>query len=225
MPASGAEKRLAVKTELKQNGRWISIDPLHEDHKVYVLQSANPQPGFGNFFISWNGSNGFTNFTHQGKQYRLLEPDNAMNPFMAGTLKQAIPVAAKQTDNNTIEVEYAVDGERILKGIWRLAPNNRHIGITLQFTPVHNGFYSLGVAAFQGSVRDSVTNIQLPPMFQYQRLSPQPILLPSGMMPQPLAIVESKTAQGLMDKLCQWYAAIRFRWSGEVRIAVPWVLP
>jgi hypothetical protein len=197
LPASGSEKRLAVKTELKQKGRWISMDPAHEDHKVYVLQSANPQPGFGNFFLSWNGSNGFTHFTHQGKQYRLLEPDNAMNPFLAGELKQAIPVAARQIDNTTIEVDYSVDGQQILKGKWRLAPNNRHIGITLSFTPAHNGFYSLGVAAFQGSIRDSVTNIQLPPMFQYQRLSPEPVLLPSGMMPQPVAIVEAKTAQGV----------------------------
>jgi hypothetical protein len=196
VPVKGDEKRLAVKTELKQKGRWVSMDASQEDHKVYVIQSANPQPTFGNFFLSWNGSNGFTHFTHQGKQYRLLEADNAMNPFVAGELKQALPVAAKQTDNNTIEVEYAVGGEKILKGIWRLAPNNRHIRITLQFTPVHNGFYSLGVAAFQSSVRDSVTNIQLPPMFQYQRLSPQPVLLPSGMMPQPVAIVETKTPQG-----------------------------
>ncbi|WP_207515633.1 hypothetical protein [Longitalea luteola] len=197
VPVKGGEQRLAVKTEIKQKNRWLSIDPLHEDHKVYVIQADNPQPGFGNFFLSWNGSHGFTHFTHQGKQYRLLEPDNAMNPFMAGVLKQAIPVTAKQVDNTTIEVEYAVEGKRIVKGKWRLAPNNRHIGITLQLTPVHNGYYSLGVAAFQGSVPDSVTNIQLPPMFQYQRLSPQPILLPSGMMPQPLAIVETKTAQGL----------------------------
>jgi hypothetical protein len=197
VPVKGGEKRLAVKTEIKQKGRWLSMDPLQEDHKVYIIQSPNPQPGFGNFFLSWNGSNGFTHFTHQGKEYRLLEPDNAMNPFMAGTLKQAIPVAAKQVNNNTIEVEYAVEGAQIVKGIWRLAPNNRHIGITLQFTPAQNGYYSLGVAAFQASVRDSVTNIQLPPMFQYQRLSPQPVLLPSGMMPQPVAIVETKTPQGL----------------------------
>lgn len=196
LPVKGDEKRLAVITEIKQKGRWVSMNALQEDHKVYVLQSANPQPTFGNFFLSWNGSNGFTHFTHQGKQFRLLEPDNAMNPFMAGELKQAIPVAAKQTDNNTIEVEYTVNGEKILKGIWRLAPNNRHIRITLQLIPAQNGFYSLGVAAFQSSVRDSVTNIQLPPMFQYQRLSPQPVLLPSGMMPQPVAIVETKTAQG-----------------------------
>ncbi len=197
LPVKSAEKRLAVKTEIKQKGRWLSMDPLQEDHKVYVLQSSNPQPGFGNFFLSWNGSNGFTHFTHQGKEYRLLEADNAMNPFMAGVLKQAMPVAAKQVNNSTIEVEYAVDGERIVKGFWRLAPNNRHLGITLELTPAHNGYYSLGVAAFQSSVRDSVSNIQLPPMFQYQRLSPQPVLLPSAMMPQPVAIVETKTPQGL----------------------------
>jgi hypothetical protein len=195
MPGSG-EKRLAVKTEVKQKGRWISMNAQQEDHKVFVIHADNPQPGFGNYFPSWNGSTGLTSFTNNGKEYTILETDNALNPFLAGVLTEAIPVAAKQVNNNTIEVTYTVSGEKLIKGIWTLAPRARYLNVSLQFKPTQSSYYSIGVAAFQSMAADSVTNIQLPPMFQYRRLSPQPVLLLSAMMPQPLAIAETKMGEG-----------------------------
>lgn len=193
------EKRLAAKTEIKQKGRWIGMDEQREDHKVYLLRSDNPQLGFGNFFPSWNGSVGLTSFTNNGKEYSILETDNTLNPFLSGRLTEAIPVSVKPVNKQTIEVNYTVAGEGVLKGWWTLTPGARHVAITLQFTPTSNGYYSMGIAAFQSMAADSVTNIQLPPMFQYRRLSPQPVLLPSGMMPQPVAITETKTGAGLFS--------------------------
>lgn len=195
--SGSSAKRLAAKTEIKQKGRWISMNEQREDHKVYIIRSDNPQPGFGNFFPSWNGSIGLTSFTNNGKEYTILETDNTMNPFLAGVLAEAIPVAARQVNNHSIEVTYTVSGEQVLKGLWTLSPGAKHITITLQYKPTKSGYYSMGVAAFQSMAADSVTNIQLPPMFQYRRLSPQPILLPSGMMPQPVAMAETKTGGGL----------------------------
>ncbi len=192
-------KRLAAKTEIKLKGRWISMDARREDHKVFIIRSDDPQPGFGNFFPSWNGSVGLTAFTNNRKEYSILETDNALNPFLAGVVTEAIPVSAKQVNNHTITVTYTVAGEQVLQGIWTLDAGAKHLTITLQYKPAKGGYYSMGVAAFQSLSADSVTNIQLPPMFQYRRLSPQPILLPSGMMPQPVAIAETKIAAGLFS--------------------------
>lgn len=200
VPVIGSnEKRLAAKTAIKQQGRWTDMNEQLEDHKVYIIRSDNPQLGFGNFFPSWNGSVGFTSFTNNGKTYSILETDNTLNPFLSGQLTEAIPVAAKQISKQTIEVDYTVGGEQLLKGWWTLTPGARHIAVKLQFKPSVNGYYSMGLAAFQSMAADSVTNIQLPPMFQYRRLSPQPILVPSGMMPQPMAIAETKTGNGLFS--------------------------
>lgn len=197
--AGSTGKRLAAKTEIKQKGRWISMDAQREDHKIFIIRSDNPQPGFGNFFPSWNGSVGLTAFTNRGKEYTILETDNTLNPFLAGILTEAIPVSVKQVNNYTVEVNYTVGGEQVLKGAWTLQPGAKHLTVTLQYKPTQGGYYSMGVAGFQSLAVDSVTNIQLPPMFQYRRLSPQPILLPSGMMPQPVAIAETKTKEGLFS--------------------------
>jgi hypothetical protein len=194
---TGAEKRLATKTAIRQKGRWIDMDEQREDHRIYIIRADNPQLSYGNFFPSWNGSIGMTAFTSNGKEYSILETDNTLNPFLAGQVTEAIPMAARQLNATTIEVNYTVGGEAILKGVWSIQPGSRHIALSLQFKPSRNGYYSMGVAAFQSMAADSVTNIQLPPMFQYKRLSPQPVLLPSGMMPQPVAIAEEKRGAGL----------------------------
>lgn len=208
IPVTGNnEKRLAAKTAIKQQGRWTTMNDQKEDHKVYIIRADNPQLGFGNFFPSWNGSVGLTSFTNNGRAYSILETDNTLNPFLSGQLTEAIPVAAKQINKQTIEVDYAVEGEQVLKGWWSLTPGARHITVKLQFKPAANGYYSMGLAAFQSMATDSVTNIQLPPMFQYKRLSPQPILLPSGMMPQPMAIAETKTGKGLFSTFVSGVAA------------------
>lgn len=200
VPATGSsEKRLVAKTEIRINGKWTGMDAQREDHKVYIIRSKNPQLGFGNFFPSWNGSVGLTSFNNNGKDYSILETDNSLNPFFAGQVTEAIPVAAKQVNKYTIEVSYAVGGSATLQGRWSITPGAKHVTVSLQFKPAQDGYYSMGVAAFQSMAVDSITSIQLPPMFQYQRLSPQPVMLPSGMMPQPLAIAETKKDAGLFS--------------------------
>jgi hypothetical protein len=193
----GDEKRLAAQSAVSSNGHWVSMNEKAEDHKIYLLHSENPQLTFGSFFPSWNGSTGFTSFTHQSKQYTILEPDNAMNPFMAGILVEAIPVAARKINDTSIAVTYTTGNGQTLTGTWTLPKQANHFLVTLQYKAPENGYYSLGVAAFQGIAPEQVTNIQLPPMFQYRRLSSQPVLLPSGMMPQPVAIAETKLTSGL----------------------------
>ncbi len=115
-----------------------------------------------------------------------------MNPFMAGDLSEAIPVEAKKINNNRIDVRYLTrDGSSII-GEWSIGKNSAHISVKLQATVARSGYYSIGLAAFQGIAPDKITNIQLPPMFQYKRLSPKAVMLPSAMMQQPLAIAETK---------------------------------
>ncbi|WP_315817138.1 hypothetical protein [Paraflavitalea speifideaquila] len=160
---SATEKRLATKTAIRQKGHWIDMNEQREDHRIYIIRADNPQLSFGNFFPSWNGSIGLTSFTNSGKEYSILETDNTLNPFLAGQVTEAIPVAARQINNNSIEVKYTVGGEQVLKGVWTIQPGDRHISLLLQFKPVRNGYYSMGVAAFQSIAVDSASNIQLPP--------------------------------------------------------------
>jgi hypothetical protein len=205
--AANGEKQLAAQSEVSAKGQWISMNVKAADHKIYLLRADNPQLSFGSFFPSWNGSTGFTSFTHQSKQYAILEPENAMNPFMAGILAEAIPVAVSKINDTALAVTYTTGNGQELTGLWTLPRHASHLLVTLQYKVPQNGYYSFGVAAFQSMAPEQATNIQLPPMFQYKRISPQPVLLPSGMMPQPVAIAETKSGSGLFSSFVSATAA------------------
>ncbi|MGZ7263511.1 hypothetical protein ACXWQS_09330, partial [Streptococcus pyogenes] len=89
-------KRLIAKTDIKQGDEWINMNAFYEDHKIYLLNAQSPELNYGTFFPSWNGSKGISYFTANEQQVSILEPGNAMNPFLAGNLSEAVPVAAKK---------------------------------------------------------------------------------------------------------------------------------
>lgn len=188
---------IVAKTMIEENGEWISLNRFNEDHKVYLLSSQDPSLTFGNFFPSWNGSKAISSFEHDGKKIELQEPKDLLNPFMAGDLSEAIPVEVKKISNNRIDVKYITSDGSVITGIWSVEKNSAHILVKLKCQAARSGYYSIGLAAFQPVTSDKITNVQLPPMFQYKRLSPGPVMEVSGMMQQPLAIAETKRGNSL----------------------------
>ncbi|MGY0035790.1 hypothetical protein [Pedobacter sp. NJ-S-72] len=78
-----------------------------------------------------------------------------------------------------------------LKGFGNLLkPGTSHYELNLEYSAKEEGLYSFVVSAFQDVPEQGVKNVQLPPMFNYQRLPTDPIMVPGAMTPQPLAIVE-----------------------------------
>lgn len=190
------ETRLVSQTFYKQQGTWNNINAVNEENRVFVLAAEQPQIGFGNFFPSWNNSLGYSRFTVKGKEYEALEGDNGKDPFMAGKLQECIPVAVKKISDTILDVTYqAADGQQI-QAKWLLSPQASHVKLTLQLTAKKTAYYSMVVTALQSIANGSVNSIQLPPMFQYQRIPAKPVMLPSAMMPQPLAMVEAKGTAG-----------------------------
>ncbi|WEK37691.1 MAG: hypothetical protein P0Y53_09270 [Candidatus Pseudobacter hemicellulosilyticus] len=187
-------KGLGAKAEYRLNGKWTSMNALLEDHKIYLLSADTPAINFGSFFPSWNGSKATRFFTLNGQRYTMQQPEDLLNPFAAGELSEAIPYAVEKTDNNTLAVSYITEDGTQLTGEW--AVQGRHLTVQLTFEAARTAFYSLGIAAFQGVDTSAVSNILLPPMFQYRRFSPEPVLLVSSMMQQAVAIAESSVAAG-----------------------------
>ena len=194
--ALSSNKKIVAKTDIKKNGEWINMNPYGEDHKIYVISADDPQLSYGTFFPSWNNTKGSSLINVEGKSYRVVDADNLLNPFFSGTVHEAIAIAAKNLNSNTIEVSYQTATGLKFTGIWSINKNTNHILIKLNCKAPKAGYYSFGVAAFQSLPADKVTNVEMPPMFQYKRLSPQPKMLTSAMMPQPLAIVETNLPSG-----------------------------
>lgn len=184
-------KSIAAKTEFYINGSWKSINPVYEDHKVYLLSAQKPDLTFGAFFPGWNGTKAVSYFMHDNKKIELQDSDDLLNPFMAGDLSEAIPVDAVKRGNNAIEVKYLTRDGSIITGTWTITPGTSHVSVKLICKAAKSGYYSMALAAFQEMPWVEVTNIQLPPMFQYRRISNKPVMLLSAMMQQPLAIAET----------------------------------
>lgn len=183
-----AAGKIIAGSGIRKDHQW-----LHGNgHKIFLLTAKEPQISFGSFFPSWNGTKASGTFRSRGKNFSVLAPESLTNPYLAGTLQECMPDAVKQINSGALEVTYQTAGGQSVKGTWQLDPGSNHLLLTLTYIPKEAGCVSFVVAAFESANKEDVAAIQAPPMFQYQRIPDHPVVLPSAMMPQPLAIMETK---------------------------------
>ena len=194
-----ANQRIVAKTDVKKDGTWISMNPYAEDHKIYLMSAEDPQLTFGTFFPSWTNTRGSSTVNVNGKTYKVVDAESVLNPFSAGAIDEAVAIDAKAVNSSTIEVKYQTTNGEAVTGTWTIDKKTNYITIKLKYKATKKSYYSLAVAAFQSLPVEQVTNVQMPPMFQYKRLSPQAKMLTSAMMQQPLAIVETNLPSGLFS--------------------------
>lgn len=193
--AGAAGNALACRTEINVGGVWRRYYSNTEDHKVFLLTSEDSPMDNDKFYPSWKNAIACSTFTFNGKEYSVQADEDFMNPFVSGELSEAIPVSAERK-GDSIEVVYITKNGSPVTGRWSLPEKGTHIEVELSCTAAVSGMYSLGVAAFQPVPESSVSNVLMPPMFQFKRFPASPVMMLSSMMQQPLAIVESGTALG-----------------------------
>lgn len=194
--AGANNQAIACRTEIKMKGVWRRFLSTVEDHKVFLITSEESPVDNDKFFPSWKNAVSKSTFTVNGKEYTVQSDDAYLNPYVAGVLSEAIPVKATNKGKNNIEVHYITKNGSTITGIWTLPSEGNHIEVSLACLPATDGMYSMGLAAFQPVPKSNMSNLLLPPMFQYKRVSPQPVMMLSSMMQQPLAIAESTTSLG-----------------------------
>lgn len=190
---------IACQMEIRANGLWRRFNSDVEDNKVFLITAEQSPVDNDKFFPGWKNSVAKSSFTMNGKEYTAQSEDDYLNPYVAGSLSEAIPVKAVKKGDRSIEVLYMTKNGSSITGYWTLPSTGNHIEVRLICHPATAGMYSMGLSAFQPIPGANVNNILLPPMFQYKRLSPQPVMMLSSMMQQPLAIAESKTTLGVMS--------------------------
>lgn len=181
---------LMMRTAIKHNGAWQYLDASVEENRIVLLSSGDPQITFGGFIPGWNGSLGYSRFSCKGKTYTVMLPENLGNPFLSGKFTAFRPAAVEKEGAGKLSVTYRSEDGQTIKGHWILRPGQRHLQLNLAYTAPQEAYYSIAVGALQGVKENKVAGIQLPPMYQYQRIPQQPVLLPSALMPQPLAMME-----------------------------------
>ncbi|WP_199756954.1 hypothetical protein [Pedobacter sp. KBW06] len=182
--------QIVATTAIFQDKRWATLKAGIEENRIFLLSAKKSQIEFGAYFASWKNSVSLTEFVVKGKTYKPMDQNGAKNPFLSGEISACHPSAVKQVSPEELWVTYLTDQGQEVKGIWKLKPGASHYELSLSYSAKEPGFYSFVVSAFQDVAEQEVTQVQLPPMFNYKRLPTDPILIPGAMTPQPLAIVE-----------------------------------
>lgn len=182
---------IAIKTELKNKGLRNYATDI-EDNKVFLIKSDDNSINYDKFYPSWNEINFKREFEFKGEIYNVSCEEDNLNPFMSGQLSEAIPVSVTKTSNNEIDVSYITKNNSSITGVWSLSGDSENINVNLICTPSESGMYSVGIEAFHPIQKNEVSNVLMPPMFQFKRIPDYPLALLSSMMTQPLAIVESE---------------------------------
>lgn len=177
-------KALGCVMEAKTDGKWHPFISSMEDNKVFVITCPDRvrRPSYKSYYPAW----------------RTAGDSLSTNPYLSGAMCEAVPVKARNAGKNIIEVDYVTSGGHSVRGVWTLAKDALSASLRIDFTPSRTGCYSIGVMGLHAAHPSSVTNVLLPPMYQYGRIQPRPEMLLSAMMPAPVAMVEAECGGGRM---------------------------
>lgn len=186
--------RIITKIEVNSGGNWISLDSRMEDCRIFLITADNTSISYGNYLPSWTSAQNSKYIVVNGVKYNVIEKDDAMNPYNAGDVICAVPRKIISVSDSSILLGYTLPGDDTLTASWKIKHGAAHVDLDVLYRPKKNGYYSLAVEAFQGIDSSLVSNVQLPPLYQYQRVPDKPTLIPLAMSPQPLSIVEIRNA-------------------------------
>ncbi|MGC4232313.1 MAG: hypothetical protein QM594_04975, partial [Niabella sp.] len=190
--SKGNAINLTQKIEVKSKNSWKSLDARTEDCQLFLLKSSDPGVSFSSFYPSWRGTSAVNSFVVKGKTYQTADAVGAQNPFLAGAIFLSRIVKVNKTTDETLEVTYRLDNAEEITSEWRLKQNERHLHVRFNYKVPESAFYSFSLSAFQGIEKSKVANVQLPPMYQYQRVPEKQNLIPLALTPMPVSIVETK---------------------------------
>ncbi len=215
------DKAILCKTEIKVKGKWVQYLNKQEDHKLLLIKADDNVISYPDFFPAWNKSLLKQTFQYEGRSLTVQDGQDRMNPYGAGQISEAIPMAVKTIDDNTIEVQYLTKDRSSIVGYWQLPAKGSYIETSFVSQLAEDGMYSLSLAAFQGIEDAKVSNVLSPPMFQYKRIPAKPQMLLSNMMQQPLSIVEMGTDKDKMSSfICADLSSFTNDWGSSDYAAI-----
>mgnify|MGYP006281041707 FL=1 len=154
----------------------------------------------------------------RGETYQVL-PSDLDNPFRAGSATLLVPRSCRQVSPRKVEVTY--EGKRDFRAtaVWQLpadADDASDIRVELDLKAPRDGYYSVGVTAPRGWHHEKVEAVQLPPIYQFQRVPDRPRMIMSSVTSHPLSLAQGALKEGSDDSVCVAMCAepesIDFRW-------------
>lgn len=191
---AGAESRITKTAEIRLgDGSWAPLPQFGAGEKLFVLHAAESGlmfPPAKPIHPAWSPKVRTIKVTVGGKAYDV-HPGATDNPFEAAESEPLEPRTARQVAPGEVEVGYVTPQGLEATGRWTLAPGAHDVRFSLTLTPPREGYYSIGLCAFAGMSREAVRFVELPPLFQFQRLPESPVLVSTAVTPQPYALMQA----------------------------------
>jgi hypothetical protein len=156
--------------------------------ELLVIRRTDPGVSFDAYFPSWQ-TDAQTEWLLAGR--RLRRPADARDPFVAGSVGRLHPVAARPLGKDAAELVYRGDDGLEARAIWRLPARGFSARMEVSMKTPEAGCYSFAFGTGRPVARGQVTAVQLPPLYQFQRLPDSPQMITSSETPHPFALVET----------------------------------
>lgn len=169
-----------------------STGPARADagaEELLVIRRPDPGVSFDAYFPSWQ-TDAETEWSLAGR--RLRRPADARDPFVAGSVGRLHPVAARALGQDAVELVYRGDDGQEARAIWRLPARGFSARMEVSMKTPSAGCYSFAFGAGRPVARDRIAAVQLPPLYQFQRVPDSPQMITSSETPHPFALLEAE---------------------------------
>ncbi len=191
--ATVVTRQLAVRV----GDSWTAVSQEPSVEWIFALSRKDSAVTFHEGKPRWNSQGPVQSVHVGGRSYEVHT--GADDPFSAGSMTPLVARAARQIDDKTVELSYAgTAGSGIAQAVgrWTLEPDRYDLKIAVSVEPLEEASYSLGFCGFAGYDRDQVEFVQLPPLYQFQRLPDRPLMVTSSFTPHPLALAQVAAPSG-----------------------------
>ena len=173
-------------TALKTGEQWYDVPA--GDERIFVIHAEKPAAAYQQGRPIWAANRSPATVRVGGKEYAVQCSNE--NPYTAGEMHLLVGRAARQVDEHTVEIQYAATDGITARGRWQLPPASDDVQFELTFQAAADGFYSAGVCPVASVPPERTRFVQLPPLFQFQRLPSQPCMITDVITPHAMALAE-----------------------------------
>jgi hypothetical protein len=173
---------------LRVGDAWQPI-PAAEGQEVLFLEQAHTVTADLLRVGLWQGSRVPVTITLNGVSVTTCT--SATDPYTAAPATRLVPREVAFSNADAVELVYRSANGLAVPVRWSLDSDDPFtLRAQARLTAPAAGAYSLGFSAISETARDLVQFVQLPPLYQFQRLPPSPDLLCNTLTPHPIALAQ-----------------------------------
>ena len=168
------------------NGKWVSLEPFKED-ALYLMYSENNPRYTDGFFASWGEARNTSTITAKlsgGKEQIIPMPP--VNPYCIGQAKLLNIVSIKPDGANALILDYG-DG---IKAKVTMMPKGGALKYEVSTEADRDGWYSFCFINGNSVDKKELKAVELPTIYQLQRVMVQPKLVANRITSHPLSMIE-----------------------------------